>query len=199
MFADPALNDAARSAAATFAAADRPLAAKRLGSVLRRFKTQEPIDPVPFSTPSVEHGAALSILTEQDMRPANTSTASEAAADGNPGSDQQRWNLRSRLGMRGKQEEPPVTSPAVEPELPASGLHAGQNVHPGSFHAPMPDFLAAEQLEADLEEATTTLAAAGKLVRVSLPANDSRLALRLTTDPDRRVVPVSGLGFGDPV
>lgn len=199
LFADPALNEAARNAAATFAAADKPLAAKRLGSVLRRFKTQEPIDPVPFSTPSVEHGAALSILTEQEMTPANTSTASEAAVDGNAGSDQQRWNLRNRLGMRGKQQEPPVTSPEVEPELPASGLHAGQNVHPGSFHAPMPDFLAAEQLEADMEEAATTLAASGKLVRVSLPANDSRLALRLTTDPDRRVVPVSGLGFGDPV
>ncbi|CPW72857.1 hypothetical protein [Mycobacteroides abscessus] len=199
LFVDPALNEAARSASATFAPAEHWPAAKRLGSVLRRFRTQDPIDPVPFSTPSVEHGAALSILTAQEMPSPVTAAAPEASLQVGPSSDQQQWNLRSRLGMRRKPVETPVTSPEALPQLPTSGLHAGQNVHPASFHAPMADFLAAEQLEADIEEATMTLAAAGQLVRVSLPANDSRLALRLTTDPDRRVVPVSGLGFGDPV
>lgn len=199
LFVDPALDEAARHASATFTAANGWPVANRLGSVLRRFKTQDPIDPVPFSTPSVEHGAALSILTAQDTPSPIASSAPASTPDSHPSSDQQRWNLRKRLGIRGKNEESNVTSPEALPELPPSGLSAGQNVHPASFHAPMADFLAAEQLEADMEEATTTLAAAGKLVRVSLPYNDSRLALRLTTDPDRRVVPVAGLGFGDPI
>ncbi|SKT56737.1 Uncharacterised protein [Mycobacteroides abscessus subsp. massiliense] len=199
LFVDPALDEAARNASATFTAADGWPVANRLGSVLRRFKTQDPIDPVPFSTPSVEHGAALNILTAQETQSPIASTASAKTTDTSAGSDQQRWNLRNRLSMRRKHEEAPVTSPEILPELPLSGLRAGQNVHPASFHAPMADFLAAEQLEADMEEATTTLAAAGKLVRVSLPGNDNRLALRLTTDPDRRVVPVAGWGFGDPV
>lgn len=200
LFVDPALDEAARSASATFAVAEQWPVARRLGSVLRRFRTQDPIDPVPFSTPSVEHGAVLNVLTtEETPLQLNIASSPVPAADSHEGSDQQRWNLRSRLAIRRKQAEAPVTSPDISAVLPPSGISAGRNVHPGSFHAPMPDMLATAQLEADMEEAATTLAAAGKLVRVSLPDNDSRLALRLTTDPDRRVVPVAGLGFGDPI
>ncbi len=198
LFIDPALNAAARAASATFTlTGDRPVA-KRVRFLLRRFRSQEPLDPVPFGAPSVEHGAALQILTAAESASVHPQTAI-TPIDSPTASDQQAWNRRNRFGLPRKEIERTVTSSLTpEPVLVSSGMAAGVNRHPASFQAPLPDFLASAQLAADIEETVATFAAAGQSVRVSMPT-DRRTALRLTSDPDQRVVPISGIGFGDPV
>lgn len=198
-FADPALDAVARSVGATFVATGKGPAPQRdFRSVLRRFRSGEPMDPVPFGFPSVEHGEAL-VITDRGTVAAGDTSGAPAAVSVEATTDQARWNrwtgrARSRAGQTA------VTSSASS--LPASGrqplIRPGVNRNPASFMAPPADFLSSASLEASMEEISTALAAAGTSVRLMLPEDDNRLALRLSTDPDNRVVRASGRGFGDP-
>jgi hypothetical protein len=80
-----------------------------------------------------------------------------------------------------------------------AGIWPGANRHPGSFCAPMADFLAAEELKTQIEEFAIALAASGRRMAIELDPGDRRIAVRLSSDPDERVVPIIGTGFGDPV
>lgn len=198
VFADPALDAAARSAGATFTAhGERPVATRSVIPLLRRFRDTDPMDPVPFSVAAIEHGPALTLLGEQQ----NSDDPAQATA-GDPVNDQQGWSRATIAArMRRAIARGPVTSSTTEtttPLLPISGIGPGVNRNPASFQAPMPDFLASAALESDIETVGLTLTAAGRLAQVAMPVHDSRLELRLSSDPDHRVVRAMGTGFGDP-
>lgn len=196
LFVDPALNAAAAVAGATFMMSGAAPTAYRGDSILRRFREEALLDPVPFGVRSVEHGPAL-VTIDETTQTAEASTT-EPTKEPTPVNDQQRWNRRALLRRMRRRTEEPVTSSAKKADLPPSGLVAGANPHPASFQAPLPDFLAEAALEAEMDAVATTMAAAGTPVRLSVPAGDSRIRLRLTSDPDRRVVDGASTGFGDP-
>lgn len=200
-FADPALDAVARSMGATFVATGQPPASARdFRSVLRRFRSGEPLDPVPFGFPSVEHGEAL-VITDRGTVTAAEASSAPAVVSVEAATDQARWN---RL-WRGRAGRPPEPTPVTSSETSAPGrvqqpsIRPGVNRNPASFIAPPADFLASAALEADMDTVSATLAAAGTPVRLTLPADDNRLALRLSSDPEQRVVRASGQGFGDPL
>lgn len=201
-FADPALDAAARMVGATFVSTGRPPPAPRtLRDMLRLFRPGAPLDPVPFGTPTPVHGNAL-VLTDAIAATAHSAEAASGAADETVTvNDQATWNRGWRKHLqwaRGGSQA--VTSPAAEvhEDRSASGLRPGINRNPASYMAPSADFLASAAIESEIEEVGVTLAAAGHPVRITLPPEDNRLALRLSSDPDHRVVRANGMGFGDP-
>lgn len=201
MTADPALNEAALAAGATLdvpAAAPTPQRTLSHGS---HFNSDVPAEHVPFSGATIEQGAALTIATGDEAEAQGGDGADDSGDD--ELNDQQRWNQRGRQffsrGQDGEEgEESDAESSDFDSALPPSGIGRGPNPNPAAFQAPMEDFLAGAQVEADLELAAVTLAAAGKHPRVTLSPEDSRVSLRLTSDPDRRVEKGGGRGFGDP-
>lgn len=202
-FADPALDAAARTVGATFVSTGRPPPAPRtLRDMLRLFRPGTPLDPVPFGTPTPVHGNAL-VLTDAVTATARIAeTGPGAAAETVALNDQATWNRGWRRHLqRVRGAAPTVTSSAPETDqgTAASGLRPGVNRNPASYMAPPADFLASAAIEAEIEEVGVTLAAAGHPVRIALPVDDNRLSLRLSSDPDHRVVRANGMGFGDPL
>ncbi|MFA5707528.1 hypothetical protein [Mycolicibacterium sp.] len=199
VYADPALDSAARAVGATFTASVRGPVGRRLLPWMRGFTGEHPPnEPVPFAVPEVAQGRPLTLATATvNTAPAPGASAPDAGAGSVAVNDQQRWNrLSQRLRQIGGTR--PVTSPEPAMEQPASGIGPGTNTHPGSFCAPLPDFLAGEALEAEMDEISTAMAAAGRPVRVALSPEDRRVGVRLSSDPDERVVTLANTGFGDP-
>ena len=229
LFADPALDDAAREAGATFTTTGPFAAAKRVkAAVLRPFQSSPIQDPVPFAEARITHGPAIEVSVPDTVdtsvanaepggaasaaSAAETAAASAAAAAGAPANrqadpeatDQKLWNIRAQARRmqrwaKDKAKGAPAQPAQPEIELAKSGLGPGVNRHPASFQAPLEDHLASAAFEAGIDETRTTLGAAGHPVAVRIPANDTRIALSLSSDPDERVVRASGRGFGDPV
>jgi hypothetical protein len=201
-FADPALDEVARSVGATFTAAGDPprIAHAPTGPLSTYTRREVVLDPVPFAVPPVDYRPALQTSTHPGADPAPGSPDVPAPGE-EPVNDQQRWNrgARPRDRQADKAGKDTVTSPAAEPELPVSGIGPGVNRHPASFQAPMPDYLAAAALEAEMELVDVTYGAAGIAARIRLPDNDILLSVRLSSDPEKRVTRARGLGFGDPV
>ena len=201
-FADPALDAVARTVGATFVSTGDPPRPRRPRVRFRRYRDNAPaMDSIPFSTGLVTHGEAVQITDATRASVAAGSDADASVAETEPVTDQQRWNrglmgrARRVLGRR------PVTSreTGAEAPAPAAAIHPGVNRNPASFIAPLPDFLASSAAEAEIEETTTTFAASGHRVQVSLPPQDDRLSLQLSSDPEHRVVRAHGKGFGDPL
>ncbi|KMV17660.1 hypothetical protein ACT17_15440 [Mycolicibacterium conceptionense] len=230
LFADPALDDAAREAGATFTTTGPFAAVKRVkAAVLRPFKAAPIQEPVPFAEPRITHGPAIEVSVPDtvDTSVANAEpggaasaasaaeTAAASAANATAGApanrqadpeatDQKLWNIRAQARRmqrwaKDKAKGAPAQPAQPEIELAKSGLGPGVNRHPASFQAPLEDHLASAAFEAGIDETRTTLGAAGHPVAVRIPANDTRIALSLSSDPDERVVRASGRGFGDPV
>ncbi|BBX87877.1 hypothetical protein [Mycolicibacterium aubagnense] len=195
VYADPAIDAVGRNAGATFTTAEPLPFGRRVRSWMRSFTPGPIAAPAPFAAANIQHFAPLTPVAPQ--APSSADGTDTGVRDGEPVNDQQRWNQLSRL--RNMMQRKPVTSsPAVE-ELPPSGIGQGDNTHPGSFSAPLPDFLATDALEAEMEDMVTAMAAAGRRISIGLDPDDRRVAVRLSSDPAQRVTRVDGEGFGDPV
>lgn len=119
--------------------------------------------------------------------------------------DQQRWNKRWSIGgwrellaIQAAAASQPVADGSASQR---SGLVAatGTDARPDGFMAPLPDFLAAGELQAQMDEMRLVRAASGDQVVVLPPRGDGRLGLRLSSDPDERVVRACDDEFGDPL
>lgn len=194
-YADPALDAVGRDVGATFTATGRPMLGRRVCSWMRSFQPGPIAAPAPFAAADIQHFLPLTFTAAPALP--STASADASADDRAPVNDQQRWNQLSQL--RNLMRRKPVTSSAEEEELPASGIAPGDNTNPGSFSAPLPDFLATDALEAEMEEMVTAMAAAGRRVTIGLDPDDRRVAVRLSSDPVQRVSRVDGDGFGDPI
>ncbi|MEN4461028.1 hypothetical protein ABFV47_27575 [Mycolicibacterium fortuitum] len=193
VYADPALDIAARTAGATLVVAPGRPAVRRAKSWLRLFRSDR--DPVPapaLGVPDVAQGPALVPTVSAEIPDADKESGSDSVAV----NVQQQWN-RGWLRRRGWREEP-VTSPAPALTAPQSGSSQRSIRHPGSFCAPLPDFVAADALQVERELIGAVLAASGKRAVFAIDPTDMRIGIRLSSDPDERVVRSSGDGFGDP-
>ena len=194
MGADPALEAASRDTGVTYVATTKPTPARRVSSLLRRF-TRSPIAPSPAgAVPDVEYGPPLS------PAPDPTAAATEALlpdTEGRPAAatDQQRWNrLRGVRDRFRRGDASPTTGAGVEPVT-------GPDVRPdpGSFQAPMPDFLATDDLASQKDEVRNVSGAAGAPITIEINPNDDRLGIVFSSDPDERIRPSNPPGFGDPI
>lgn len=195
VYADPDLDAVARSTGVTFTVQGSAPAPTPMRSPLRGFDdaAQQPA-PVP-GFPTVQRGPTLHITDEgiEILGPADGGGPGTGPAAVN---DQQAWNRRTwpqPVDTAGGSQD--VTTD-VEP---APGPDCNIRQHPGSFCAPMPDFLAAEDLQAQIDEMRLVYAAAGVPLKFELEENDQRLAIRFSSDPDQRVVRVCDDQFGDPL
>lgn len=199
VYADPVLDTVARAAGATFVAVGPPPVTRTpVHSPLRSFTGTDPATPTPLAVPEVQHGPVLHITEGADIHSGPDHSGGGEVLTGEVINDQQRWNRRGWRTQR-RLEPEAVTSSPVPDSAPPSGIWPGANRHPGSFCAPMSDFLAAEELKTQIEEFAIALAASGRRMAIELDPSDRRIAVRLSSDPDQRVVPVIGTGFGDPV
>lgn len=197
VYADPALDEVARAVGATFTSGGTAPTSFPIASLLRGFSEQDWAPPIEPTSPAVQHGPVLCFVDGVDVHAGGGADQVAGRAD-EPVNDQQRWN---RGGWRSVDTAipEPVTSSIAQPEAPASGIFPGTNRHPASFCAPMRDFVATEDLQVQMEEMELVCAAAGQTVSVALPEGDRRLSVRLSSDPDERVVRVSDVEFGDPL
>jgi hypothetical protein len=199
IYADPVLDVVARAVGATFVAAGPPPVTRTpVHSPLRSFTGTDPATPIPLAAPEVQHGPVLHIAEGADIHSGPDLSDGGEVLTGEVINDQQRWNRRGWRAQR-RNEREAVTSSPMSNSAPPSGIWPGANRHPGSFCAPMADFLAAEDLRTQIEEFAIALAASGRRMAIELDPSDRRIAVRLSSDPDERVVPVIGTGFGDPV
>jgi len=188
-YADPALNAAATAAGVTvFTPGAAPEPSRRLPSWLRRFTNRRAASER-GSVPDVEYGPPLSVPQSSPAGDANPKVNIE---DGEQLTDQQRWNRLRRMKGLVQRTAGKMTPPS------AASLKAGSNTHPGSYVAPMADFLSAEALQDEITTATEVFGAAGVKVNVAVAPSDRRIGIRLSSDPDERVLPRGSKGFGDP-
>ncbi|ART70692.1 hypothetical protein BTO20_21040 [Mycobacterium dioxanotrophicus] len=193
VYADPALDIAARAAGATLVVARGRPVVRRAKSWLRPFRSdREPVPAPALGVPDVSQGPALVPTVSAEL----SDTAKESGASSVAVNAQQQWN-RGWL-RRWRQREEPVTNPAPAPSATKSGSGSGSIRHPGSFCAPLPDFVAADALQVERELIGAVLAANGKRAVFTIDPTDTRIGIRLSSDPDERVVRISGDGFGDP-
>lgn len=204
VYADTALNDIATSVGATFQIGGGELA--YVIAEMTATAAMGGFDGQLIATSSGPFAVASApppvVVDLSGGAVSGTSTGSEEVAGSEPINDQQRWN---RAGWRAHIAAESVTGAGgesagdTEQELPLSGIHGGVNMHPAGFMAPMRDLLSADALEAQMAEQRLVHAAAGELVAVLPPAGDSRLSVRLSSDPDERVVRVCDADFDDPL
>lgn len=195
VYADPALDSAARRVGATFTAGGKTPVGRRLMPWIRGFTRSAPAKPAPFAPQEVQYAPPLTVAGKR--APGESSAAAEGVGEAGSANDQQWWNQLARVRRFGRAKA--VTSSVTEPDLPVSGIASGINKHPGSFCAPPADFLAADALEAEMDEIATASAAAGKRVSFALSPADRRMGVRLSSDPEERVVRRGVDGFGDPM
>ena len=63
---------------------------------------------------------------------------------------------------------------------------------------PKPDFLAGDDLEAQIAQVRNIAAAAGQPITIEIDPDERRIGLELSSDPDERIRPSNPPGFGDP-
>lgn len=79
---------------------------------------------------------------------------------------------------------------------PSAGLREGSNVHPGSFHAPLPDVLAGAQREVDFRKLRALGSRRGAPVIIRRDPDDPLIRMWFSNDP-AHPVKATGAGFGD--
>lgn len=192
VYADADMGAAAQAVGATFSTHVPPPSAIAVASPLPGFSG----DHIRVAS-DVQHGPAVVVVDGVEVSEPSPAASDSSAA---PINDQQRWNRAAwRFEASTLATGEDVTAPSVGPELPMSGIAPGVNRHPASFMAPMRDFLAADELLVQKEEVELVNAAMGRTVVAVAPAGDTRLSLRLSSDPDERVVRVCDSEFGDPL
>lgn len=196
VYADTSLNRLAEAARATFEVAPAPTNTVVVESPLPGFDGQQgAVTSGPFAVMPAPAVRRLEIDAGTVMGADTVEQHPELV------NDQQRWN---RGGWRSRPVADETAaggaeSPAEVFDQPVSGIHPGVNMHPAGFLAPMRDFIAADDLRAQLDEVRLVLAAAGESAVVVPPGGDARLGLRLSSDPDERVVRACDAEFGDPL
>jgi hypothetical protein len=195
MGADPALEAASRDTGATYVATPKPAPSRQLSQLISRFNRYRALGAPAGGVPEVEYGPPLS------PAPDLTAAATEALlpdTDQRPteANDQQRWN--QKRGVRGSfrrgDDAPAANDAGVE-------LVTGPDVRPdpGSFQAPQADFLAADDLQSQIDEVMAVSGAAGAPITIEISPDDRRLGIDFSSDPDERIRPSNPPGFGDPV
>ena len=190
--ANPELEAVARLTGVTFVPAEGPKPARRMSTLLRRFRP-EPLIPAPLgAVPDVVYAPPLvAVDVPAAVETGMVSMAKRAAKDAAV-NVQQVWNRR---GTAARDVTPTDTSPAPD----AVGEHPTTKPDPGSFIAPKADFLAGDDLAAQIEQVRNVAAAAGQLITIEIDPDDRRIGLELSSDPDERIRPSNPLGFGDPI
>lgn len=189
--ADPSLEAVAQLTGVTFVPADSPKPERRVSALLRRFRPGPPIPAPPGAVPEVVYAPPLGADVPAAADTGLVGKAKKAVKSAGV-NVQQVWNRRTHLSR----EAPPSES---EPDdhLPDGEVPTKPN--PGSFIAPKPDFLAGDDLEAQIEQVKLIAAAAGQPITIEIDPNDTRIGLELSSDPDERIRPSNPPGFGDPI
>lgn len=202
VYADPALDAAARAAGATFVTGP-PTRRQRVTSWLRRFGRDESAaetDPAPGAFPEPIYAPPLSPATPPPV--ADSGEVIESTDPDDPVNDQQRFNRLRRFGPAARRLRD-VTSSLTQKSAAAAagraGLRAGTNPHPSGFLAPMADELAVDALEAQMEAAQLIAAAHGTQADIVIDPDEIRIGIDLSSDPDERIRPKNTSGFGDPL
>lgn len=204
---DGPLNEAARDVGGTLdVPTKRPDTGRPLSSG-GHFGEGVPSHAPALGVPPVDHGEPL-LVTAGDVTPTGTTgpdpeVSSEPDADpAKPVNEQQGWDRRDaryrsmRPLRRGANTPAPRSRNDSHTAHYPAGIKPGRNTNPMSYHAPSRDFLATEQLQSELEMASITAAAAGNRPQIRL--SDSRISLRMSSNPERRVISSARSGFGDP-
>ncbi|MFZ2238079.1 MAG: hypothetical protein WAV90_00895 [Gordonia amarae] len=197
VYADWALADVVHTLGATFTTAAPIPTAVAVTYPLPGFTGAASV-----TSTNVQHGPSVIVVEGVEVHgPAGSSGAVRLA--GEPVNDQQWWNrARWRRGGKAVVVDEAIDGPASaagDDGFTGSGIVSGVNRHPASFMAPMRDFLAADDLLAQKQEVELVNAAMGRVVVAVPPPGDTRLAVRLSSDPDERVVFVHTSEFGDPL
>lgn len=205
VYADSALNDLASAVGASF-----HIGPAELAQTISEMVTPGGFDGQPLAVSSgpfaVAAGPPPVVVDLADAEvAAGMPTSASGASHSDPVNDQQRWNRRAWRDSSAGEDVPIKHEGAADEaapgdgELPLSGIHRGVNMHPAGFMAPMRDLLSADDLEAQMAEQRLVHAAAGESVAVLPPLGDHRLSVRLSSDPDERVVRTRDSDFADPL
>lgn len=192
--ADSEVEAVSSATGAVFVTAEKPESQRWFSPLLRRFARSAPNADPPGGVPGVAYGPALGA----DAPPAPTAPAADPGlAPGVVGpvvNDQQRWNqlkqVRDFVQRRGS---------SAARMVPDTLSGTGTRPHPGSFQAPIADFLADGELMSQIEQVKAVFGAGGTPVEIRIDPNDRRVGLQLSSDPDERLRPSTPPGFGDPV
>ena len=189
--ANPELEAVARLTGVTFVPAEGPKPTRRVSTLLRRFRPGPPT-PAPLGAiPDVVYAPPLAaadapVTADTGLVGKAKKVAKDAAAN-----VQQVWNRRGAASDATPTETAPVPGTA--------GAYPTTKPDPGSFIAPKADFLAGDDLEAQIEQVRNVAAAAGQLITIEIDPDDRRIGLELSSDPDERIRPSNPSGFGDPI
>lgn len=196
VFVEPELDVIGREHGATWVIGKIPVVGKVLTAGFQRFSRTSRDTPFdPNGVPAIAQAPPLQVRIENERDDATADTTADAGDSGNA---QQQWNRlrRARGKVFGARRRP--ARPADREATP-SGVRPGANEHPSGYHAPMSDFLASAALEVEMEQLQLLNAAKGKRARVTLDPADTRLSVRMSSDPDDRIVPADGVDVsGDP-
>jgi hypothetical protein len=189
--ANPELEAVARLTGVTFVPAEGPKPTRRVSTLLRRFRPGPPT-PAPLgAVPDVVYAPPLAaadapVTADTGLVGKAKKVAKDAAAN-----VQQVWNRRGAASDATPTETAPVPGTA--------GAYPTTKPDPGSFIAPKADFLAGDDLEAQIAQVRNVAAAAGQLITIEIDPDDRRIGLELSSDPDERIRPSNPSGFGDPI
>ena len=189
--ANPELEAVARLTGVTFVPAEGPRPARRVSTLLRRFRPEPPI-PAPLgAVPDVVYAPPLVAADAPAVVETGLVGKAKKAAKDAAANVQQVWNRRGTA----VRDAEPDTAPAPD----AVSEYPTTKPDPGSFIAPKADFLAGDDLEAQIEQVRNVAGAAGQLITIEIDPDDRRIGLELSSDPDERIRPSNPLGFGDPI
>jgi len=195
MGSDPALEAVALDTGAIFVAGEKPALMRPDSPLLRTF-TQNPISqatpggvPDPAYAPPLAAAGDPATAATEAMLPTPVWQSPEANA-------QRQWNQQRGVRdstPRGGAEPPTPTDMGIE-------LATGTDIRtdPSSFQADMPDFEATNNRLAQINEIKNVSGAGGEPAQVLIDPNDPLLGLEFSSDPEERVRPRGGSGFGDP-
>jgi hypothetical protein len=193
---NPELEAVAIDTGAMFVAGEKPTPPLQDSTLLRTFTPNVIAPETPGGVPHPAYAPPLSAV--QDPTAASTEAMLPAIVGQAPEvNDQQRWNQQ-----RGARDTAPR-----EDEAPTAAIDTGVEPAPGpdvrkdptSFQAPQIDFLDADDLERQILDVQEFSGASGNPVDVRIDPNDSRVGIDFSSDPEERVRPRGGSGFGDPV
>ena len=192
--ADPAVEQVARTMGIPFVVYPKPSPRRRVTPMLRLFgRSLAAPDLSAGAVPEVEYGPPLAPVEHPPRVPATPLDRQPPAGDPDgPVNDQQRWNRGRQLfdiaAVRDATPDRPETEPAA----------SGSRPHPGSFQAPLVDFLAGDAVACEIEVVRTVFGAGGTPVDIKIDPLDRRVGLQLSSDPDERLRSSNPPGFGDP-
>lgn len=157
---------------------------------------QPPETPEPGAVPQPLYAMPIILAGSPDVAPEGDLHPTGEPEHDEPVNDQQRFNRMRRAGRAVVRKGRDTLSRVrrAEPVPSPSGAMPA----PDSFIAPKADFLAGDAMAAGIEEATVTLAAAGKQIRIEIDPDSPIGGIQMTSDPDERLRPSDTQGFGDP-